>query len=97
MVNDPARDLNNDDHLAKLEAEVKELLRPLDNEVCSTNPALIVNDPVIVLNREFFWAMFEPRVNELVIILKMEFLSAMPEAVVNEEVGLRVQLVATPA
>jgi hypothetical protein len=52
---------------------------------------------VNTLNREFFSARLEPRVKKLVTVLKIEFFPATPEAVVIEEVGLRVQLVATPA
>jgi hypothetical protein len=97
MVTDPVRALNSDDFSMKLEAELKELLRLLDNEVCSTSPELIVNKPVKALNMEFFSARLKPRVKEPVTILKIEFFPATPDAVVIEEVGLRVQLVATPA
>ncbi len=65
--------------------------------MCSANPELIVNELVNALNMEFFSARLKPRVKEPVTVLKIEFFPATPDAVVIEEVGLRVQLVATPA
>ncbi len=69
----------------------------LNSEDLSAKIEAKVREEVKLLNSEVLSVRPETRVNELVSVLNREFFSARLEAIVIEPVGIRVQLVATPA
>jgi len=90
-------DLESEDCLEKLEARVRDPVRPLDNAVCSAKLEAKVSELVSVLKMEFFGAELALRTSEPVRVLRREFFAASPEAVVMEEVGFSAHVVAAPA
>ena len=94
---EPERDLKSEDFSAKAEDKVRAALKPLNNEVRSVRAEAEASELVSALKMEFFSTRPALRVNEPANALKIEFFSARLEAMVIETVGIRLQLVATPA